>query len=108
MNSAAKRLINFRFEYRFERLQEAPKSCPCCPASGAHCRRFECFQNGVNTFLLFIFEREEREPRQAATLTALVHGVFHASDSALRDDELRSAQNRDLQLAGFLLLSLAH
>ena len=108
MNSATKRLINFRFEYSFERLQEAPKSCPCGPGSGSHCRRFECFQNGVNTFLLFIFEREEREPRQAATVTALVHGVFHASDSALRDDELRSAQNRDLQLAGFLLLSLAH
>src|SRR5215472_13962436 len=84
------------------------KSGPHSPQkSGAHGCRFEGLQEGAKAFLLFIFEREEREPRHAATIAALVHDVFHACDAALRDDELRGAQNHFLQFARPLVLTLA-
>src|SRR5215472_18423 len=87
MNSATKRLINFRL---------------ACPSD----RRFESLQERAKAFLLFILERQEWEPREAAAVAALVHDVLYAGDSALRNDELRGPQNHGVQFARLFLLTL--
>src|SRR5258708_1392626 len=74
--------------------------------SGAHCSRLESCQTFCNAFLLFMVQGEKRGARNAATVTALVHGVLYAGNAQFGYNQLRSAKQDGLQFARPFVVTL--
>jgi|SRR5580693_703354 len=68
------------------------------------------FQAGnklVKTFLLFMLQGEQRQARETAAISSLVHHVLQSGDSRFRYDSFRSAHQDGLELASFFMMTLA-
>ena len=52
-----------------------------CSRLSAHHSGFQSCQKLSKAFLLFVVQGEKRGTRNAATIAALIHGVFYAGDA---------------------------
>ena len=79
----------------------------CSSKSGFRNGWFQARHKLVKTFLLFMLQREQRQARKTAAISALVHHVLQSSDSRFRYDSFRSTHQDGLELTGFFMMTLA-